>query len=261
VYEHPPMQVLGWECGDDATPRPNLPESSASSFLHELFRLYMTRRIAVYDDTAESSGFERFLPKNTLRHICIPLYAEDDPLIAIIASTSRPFYSFRPGDTNFIRSMGTVLRARIIQSRLIEADAAKTAFLSSISHELRTPMHGLLSGLQLIHEAAEHGEHAEVVRLLSMTESCGQSLELILNDVLDFGTWTRGGEVASKKVKRDLGKVVLDTAGICLPRMISSGDGSKVDLVVEMEDRDWSAVLDEVGFQRWVPCPRARRLS
>ena len=230
--------------------KPNLPEASASSFLHELFRLYMTRRLAVFDDTAEKSGFERFLPENTTRHICIPLYAEDDPLIAVIASTSRPYYSFRSGDTNFIRSMGTVLRARIIQSRLIEADAAKTAFLSSISHELRTPMHGLLSGLQLVQEAASHNDHAEVSRLLAVTEACGQSLELILNDVLDFGTWTRGGEPISRMVKRDLAQITLETARICLPRMISLSEGSKVDLVVEMEDREWSVVIDEVGYQR-----------
>ena len=91
---------------------------------------------------------------------------------------------------------------------------------------------------------------AEMERLLSMTESSGQALESIFNDVLDFGSWQQGGKVGVKKVQRDLGTIILAAAGMCLPRMVAGGANEQVEMVVELEDRDWHAEIDEVGFQR-----------
>jgi len=211
---------------DNARP-PSLAKETivaTSNFL----RQYGTRRIAVYDpDTTGSSGFEPYLPATATSHLCIPFYGGSQPLFIVIAATSRPFYSFRASEINFIRTMGVILRARLLQARVIEADAAKTTFLSSISHELRTPMHGVLSGLQLMRDAGKWGPESEMERLLSLTESSGQVLESILNDVLDFGSWQQGGKVGIKMSQRDLGSVVLATADMCVPRMATEGGGGK----------------------------------
>jgi signal transduction histidine kinase len=93
-----------------------------------------------------------------------------------------------------IKSIGSLLRAKAIQTRVKEADATKTAFLSSISHELRTPMHGVMVGLELMNNAARDGQWDDIESILKVTESSGYALRTILNDVLDFGRKSSGDE-------------------------------------------------------------------
>lgn len=245
-----PFSLLAWDSSVNKTRRPSFARESTTA-ISNFLRLYRLRRNVIYDsNTTGPSGFEPYLPASATTHLCIPFFSGSQPLFVIIAATSRPFYSFRASEINFVRSMGVVLRARLLQARVLEADAAKTAFLSSISHELRTPMHGVLSGLQLMRDAVQGGDMVEMEKLLSMTESSGQALESILNDVLDFGSWQQGGKVGVKKSERDLGNIILAAAGMCLPRMVAGGENEQVEMVVELEDRDWRAIIDEVGFQR-----------
>jgi hypothetical protein len=82
------------------------------------------------------SGLEPYLPVGTLSHLVVPLFTVDKPVFLILASSTRSQYTFPAADISIVRSIGSILRAKAIQNRVLEADAAKTAFLSSISHEL-----------------------------------------------------------------------------------------------------------------------------
>lgn len=188
----------------------------------------------------------------------MPFFLGDQPLFLFLISTSRPFAYFRASDTAFLRSMGNVLCAHVSQTRVLEADAAKTAFLSSISHELRTPMHVLLSGMELIRQSAAQRDWDGVEDLLAMTEASGSALQQILNDVLDFGFMEQGTSVgtetsakgmADKRHTVDLGQVVLDTVQTASKR-IQADDSARVQLVATIEERDWKADIDESGFRR-----------
>lgn len=65
----------------------------------------------------------------------------------IAVTSSRPGHHFRSTETTFVKSMGSVLRAHWLQSRVVEADAAKTRFLSSISHEASRALTGCATEL------------------------------------------------------------------------------------------------------------------
>jgi signal transduction histidine kinase len=176
----------------------------------------------------------------------MPFFVGDQPLFLIHASSHRQFARSRYSDINFIRSVGVILRANIVQARVHDADLAKTAFLSSISHELRTPMHGILSGLQLVREAVDASDPESAKNTLSVMDASGYALQRILDDVLDFGSWDKGTGEAHRRTKSDISRAMLAVVTTCLPRQ-STG---KVDVVIEMEERDWSADFDEAGFQR-----------
>src|ERR1035441_2649313 len=63
------------------------------------------------------------------------------------------------------------------------ANQAKSAFLANISHELRTPMNGILGTTELIQATGldpQQSEYFDIIR------NSAQSLLVVINDVLDF---------------------------------------------------------------------------
>lgn len=106
-------------------------------------------------------------------------------------------------------------------------------------------MHGVLAGMQLVRQSIMNGDFAEVDNILAMTEASGHALQQILNDVLDFGSLTEGqAKTASKRHVVDLANIALAAAATCPP-------GPDVELVVELEERNWRTEIDEAGFQRY----------
>lgn len=126
------------------------------------------------------------------------------------------------------------------------ADAAKTSFLSSISHELRTPMHGVKASLELIRKSVDGEEWDEVEGPLSLAESSGRALLNILNDVLDFGKndWAKAEET-----QVDLAQSAREIASVCLAH---SGEnmGEEAEVRFEYEDRDWNVMVNEAKYHR-----------
>jgi len=63
------------------------------------------------------------------------------------------------------------------------ANKAKSQFLANISHELRTPMNGLIGMISLLKETGLDDSQQE---FLSIMERSADNLLLVLNDILDF---------------------------------------------------------------------------
>lgn len=75
---------------------------------------------------------------------------------------------------------------RRLEKKALEAQAAsvaKSQFLASISHELRTPMNGVLGSAQLLTQCKNKDERYELEQSLL---SSGHHMLSILNDILDF---------------------------------------------------------------------------
>jgi hypothetical protein len=100
---------------------------------------YLERRGAgpQHYDSGSTSGLERWLPSSTQGHIVVPFMTEAQPLFCIVVTTDSPHLKFTREDESFINTIGVILGAYILQRRVVAADASKTTFLSSISHELR----------------------------------------------------------------------------------------------------------------------------
>ena len=67
--------------------------------------------------------------------------------------------------------------------RAMSANRAKSEFLANISHELRTPMNGILGMLDIVLDdplPESHREHLEI------SKSCANTLLALLNDLLDL---------------------------------------------------------------------------
>jgi signal transduction histidine kinase/CheY-like chemotaxis protein len=85
------------------------------------------------------------------------------------------------------------------------ANAAKSAFLAMISHELRTPMNGVLGAAQLLdNQELTLGQR----RYVEMIRTSGDSLLTLLNDMLDFA-------------KIEAGRVELEAIEVHLPDLLT----------------------------------------
>ncbi len=90
----------------------------------------------------------------------------------------------------FVRTYTDVTRIKenevTLRSALVEADKAakaKSEFLATISHEIRSPMSGLVGVVDLLRETELDRDQA---RMAAMVHGSAQTLLAVLNDILDF---------------------------------------------------------------------------
>ncbi len=72
------------------------------------------------------------------------------------------------------------------------ANDAKSEFLTNISHELRTPMHGILSFAKLGVERYDSLDRDKMLQYFSEIASNGERLMLLLNDLMDLSALESG---------------------------------------------------------------------
>ncbi|WWD10531.1 hypothetical protein V865_008667 [Kwoniella europaea PYCC6329] len=208
---------------------------------------YLNRSHSLFTFTQSSlSGLESELPPSTKSHLVMPFFTLDQPSFIIMAISKHNI--IHSDSVNITRSVGSVLLAKAIQSRVMEADAAKTAFLSSISHELRTPMHSVMSGLQLVQSSVDAKEWDNTRPLLDVVQTSGHTLQRILDDVIDFDPAYNSKNKVSRGVTVDLLKLAKDAVRICLARSDDMELGSTVH--IEHQERDWVATIDEARYNR-----------
>ncbi len=106
------------------------------------------------------------------------------------------------------------------------ASQAKSAFLATISHELRTPMNGVLGAAQLL-ERAPLDENA--LDLVAVIRRSGDTLARLLDDVLDFASIEQGRlEIAPSAV--DLPALMRGIVTLWSARAMEKGLSLSLDL-------------------------------
>jgi signal transduction histidine kinase/CheY-like chemotaxis protein len=88
---------------------------------------------------------------------------------------------------------------------LEEATQAKTRFLNTVSHEMRTPLCGIMGSLSLLEDTPLTPEQSQILRIASLS---GEQLLVLINDVLD-------------KSKMEDGKLFLETVSFGLHDLLA----------------------------------------
>ncbi|MCA1334507.1 ATP-binding protein [Pseudooceanicola marinus] len=100
------------------------------------------------------------------------------------------------------------------RDKALAAERAKARFLGVISHEMRTPLNGILGAIDLM---AENDDPAEGRRFLEVVRGSAQTLLQLVNDVLDI-TQIEGGDVAIRRAPFDLDALIDDILASEMPR-------------------------------------------
>ena len=102
--------------------------------------------------------------------------------IAVFYLHANQIYSSR---THSLLATVELANAELEKARddALEALRAKSLFLANLSHEVRTPLNGVLGMTELVLQGQLSAEQRE---LLEISQQSGKNLLMLLNDVLDF---------------------------------------------------------------------------
>jgi signal transduction histidine kinase len=89
------------------------------------------------------------------------------------------------------------------------ANKTKSEFLSNISHELRTPMHQILSYSKFGVEKSDSVKREKIVHYFSKIGTIGKNLLALLNDLLDLSK-LESGKLDYDMQKKDLKQIIIN---------------------------------------------------
>jgi signal transduction histidine kinase len=90
---------------------------------------------------------------------------------------------FTSDELSYIQGFMGSIMSEVSRLNTLSADRAKGDFISSISHELRSPLHGVLASTEFLAETTLDPYQR---RFVDTAESCGRMLLDTVNHVLDF---------------------------------------------------------------------------
>lgn len=82
----------------------------------------------------------------------------------------------------YLQAFGNSITSEVARLNAQKADRAKTTFIASISHELRSPLHGILGSVEFLRDTVASAYQESLV---SSIETCGKTLLDTIDHVLD----------------------------------------------------------------------------
>ncbi|KAF2826428.1 hypothetical protein CC86DRAFT_323733 [Ophiobolus disseminans] len=103
----------------------------------------------------------------------------------------------------YLQAFGNSITSEVARLTAQKADKAKTTFIASISHELRSPLHGILGSVEFLRETVSSAYQESLV---SSIETCGKTLLDTIDHVLDYAKINKLRNATSKKKQRNEGR-------------------------------------------------------
>jgi signal transduction histidine kinase len=96
----------------------------------------------------------------------------------------------------YLQAFGNSITSEVARLTAQKADKAKTTFIASISHELRSPLHGILGSVEFLRETVSSAYQESLVASI---ETCGKTLLDTIDHVLDYAKINKLRSSTSRK--------------------------------------------------------------
>ncbi|MBO6794633.1 MAG: response regulator [Balneolaceae bacterium] len=140
----------------------------------------------------------------------------------------------------------TIAALQVEKEKALAADQAKSEFLAVISHEMRTPLNGVVGITELLSETKLNDEQMEMIKNLSFSSNLLNSL---LSDILDL-TMIESGKLVLHETSFSLHQEVNKSIELIIPRLKKKAQ--QVELDINIEDDIPEGVFGDVARTRQV---------
>ncbi|KAJ4371338.1 hypothetical protein N0V83_004555 [Neocucurbitaria cava] len=222
---------------DDATsPAVNSPSAGGELEFSDGFPFTVSRK----SESTRSLDDEAYLRTIFPKARSLVLYPLWDPhrdrwFASAVIWSSDPMRVFTSEqELSYLAAFSNSVMAEVARLDTKLADAAKADFISSISHELRSPLHGILGMTDLLKDTAIDNQQVSHVATI---ETCGKTLLETINHVLDFAkinNLTRG--TSRRHTKRTQSA----------KHTINPGQAHTNDIMTLINDVDMSVLAEDV---------------
>jgi signal transduction histidine kinase/GAF domain-containing protein len=103
----------------------------------------------------------------------------------------------------YLKAFGNSITSELVRYNAQKSDRAKTTFIASISHELRSPLHGILGSVEFLRDTVSSGYQQSLV---SSIETCGKTLLDTIDHVLDYAKINKLRNANARKKSRADGR-------------------------------------------------------
>ncbi len=130
--------------------------------------------------------FNKFILKNALDRAVnnVNIQLQNEQLLQELKSLTAKLMIRQDDLEEIVDSRTSDLKAA--KEMAEQANRAKSEFLANISHELRTPMHGILSFAEFGAQQAETGERSKLLHYFNRINQSAERLLVLLNQLLDL---------------------------------------------------------------------------
>ncbi|KAK4898158.1 hypothetical protein LTR27_004165 [Elasticomyces elasticus] len=257
-----PCKVLAYALADDRA-RAEIEQGSILTLetLEKYFALFPRGKVFYFTDTGlglnsgdETSAGEDDVESSSTRHrkprpmdhkellkkipaarnvVFIPLYdiAEEKVEAGCFLWTSVTGRMINlDDDLSYLRAFGDSIMSEVARLNVQKNESAKTTFIASMSHELRSPLHGILGAAEFLVDTATDSYQAGLIMSIA---TCGKTLLDTLNHVLDYSKINKLGRTQMRRNERQ-NKLV---------RLHSDTDLESITLTAEV---DLGVLVEEV---------------
>ncbi|KAK1834106.1 hypothetical protein QBC39DRAFT_252988 [Podospora conica] len=145
--------------------------------------------------------------------------------------TKRPTRTFSVEDElSYLRVFGLIAMAEVARLNTVAADKAKTGILGSISHELRSPLHGVVGAVELLRGMGLAEGQEGVVRGI---ETSGRTLLDTIDHLLDY---SRISNQLSRTKSERRGSMVRHSSGMRKGSLASTGSSAAFEAPVQLDE-------------------------
>lgn len=105
-------------------------------------------------------------------------------------------------DLSYLRAFGNAIMSEVARMNALKDDKAKTTFIASMSHELRSPLHGILGSVEFLQDTAADAYQSGLITSIA---TCGKTLLDTLDHVLDYAKINKLGRSKLRKQVKQRG--------------------------------------------------------
>ncbi|KAF9741489.1 hypothetical protein PMIN06_007326 [Paraphaeosphaeria minitans] len=231
------------------------PTAQADSVLGDDADLMLSRR----SDSVRSADDEQALREVFPRARSLIIYPlwdahRDRWFSSLIIWSSDPMRVFTSEqELSYLSAFSNSVMAEVARLDTRLADSAKADFISSISHELRSPLHGILGMTDLLKDTSIDTQQQSHIQTI---ENCGKTLLETINHVREKRRVQERNSVTNTPQVLDYAKINNLTRGASKKRpkrgtkstkhVITPGQGHTNDIMTIISDFDISVLIEEV---------------